>query len=108
MAPLIELWMKKHGELIKENKPLYDDEKEMVLLKEKFAQYMKFLFGGQKYYIGRSLADTHKDLGVSDDEFDKANDNFIASLKSLKPKPKVFRAMIQKIQALRPMIVIAK
>ena len=65
MASLMELWMKTHNELIKEHRQVFEDVDELDLLKEKFAQYMKFLFGGQQYYIGRSLADVHRDLGIT-------------------------------------------
>ena len=80
MAPLMELWLNKHFQLITEQKQTEIPEKEREVLQTKFAQYMKFLFGGQKYYIGRSLADVHRDLGISNEQFDEATGSFIGSL----------------------------
>lgn len=58
---------------------------------------MKYLFGGQKHYIGRELVDVHKNLGITDEKFDEGCQYFIKSLQKIRPKPKVFRAMAQKV-----------
>ena len=39
----------------------------MNVLKEKYVQYIKFLFGGSKYYVGRSLAEVHANLRITNE-----------------------------------------
>ena len=82
----------------------------MSVLKEKYVQYIKFLFGGSKYYVGRSLAEVHANLRITDEQFDDASDAFLAALQKFKPRPKkkVFIAMTSKFRALKPMIVIPR
>ena len=45
----------------------YRENIEMNVLKEKYVQYIKFLFGGSKYYVGRSLAEVHANLRITDE-----------------------------------------
>lgn len=101
MSCLVDTWLKSfsHSEMIQEHNSKYADPAEREALKEKYVQYMKFLFGGSNEYMGRALADVHKNLGITDQQFDEANMKFVKTMQQARPrtKPKVFRAMVQKV-----------
>jgi hypothetical protein len=78
----------------------------MELLKFKLLQFFKWKLDGSPYYIGMSMYEAHKNLGITDEAFDKASAIFAAELRRIKPKMKVFREFVQRIGALRPEIVI--
>lgn len=62
----------------------------MEMLKEKLCAYFKYKLDGSRFYIGRSMPDVHRNLGITDDLFDKVSQVFLNSLKKMKLKPKVF------------------
>lgn len=64
----------------------FQDPIEMEILKEKLIQFFKWKMDGASHYIGKPMPEVHKNLGISDDMFDKACDVFTASCKKLKPK----------------------
>ena len=76
------------------------------LHKERMYQYFKFLFNGSKHYIGTPLEVIHKDLGISDELFDKAVGIIITFVKKMKPKLQVMREVIKRINDVRPKVVI--
>ena len=77
----------------------------MELLKEKLHQLFKFKLGGSKFYIGRDMAEVHKNLGITDDVFDKACEVFTKSVKKVKPNIKVMKEFIKRISGMRHEIV---
>ena len=64
------------------------------MLKEKLICYFKWKLDGARFYIGKSMPDVHRDLGISDAVFDSACLVFTASLKRLKTKMKVMRPFV--------------
>ena len=62
----------------------------MEMLKEKLCAYFKYKLDGTRFYIGRSMPDVHRNLGITDDLFDKVSQVFLNSLKKMKLKPDVF------------------
>ena len=107
---LVDIWMKNcgHQENVQQFDTKYSNAEEMNVLRQRYSKYLKFLFGGEKQYDGRPLAEIHRYVGVKPEQFDEANQQFLLSLRSeaCKPKPRVFKAMVQKVQALRDSIVI--
>lgn len=79
----------------------FKDPEQMEILKEKLCQFFKFQLDGSRFYIGKPMADVHRNLGISDEIFDKACEVFTVSLKKLKPKYKVFKEFIKRISNLR-------
>ena len=101
MAIFVEDFMEgimAHSELACHHRQFQDPD-QMEMLKEKLCAYFKFKLDGSRFYIGRSMADVHRNLGITDDLFDKACDVFLASLKKLKPKAKVLQAFVRRIKA---------
>ena len=56
-----------HQESLAKFNDIYRENIEMKVLKEKYVQYIKFLFGGSKYYVGRSLAEVHANIRITDE-----------------------------------------
>ena len=83
----------------------FQDPEQMEMLKEKLCAYFKYKLDGARFYIGRTMSDVHRNLGVSDDNFDSACQIFLTTLKKLKPKAKVMRTFVQRIGAIRSEIV---
>lgn len=79
---------------------------EMEMLKFKLLQFFKWLLDGIPHYIGRTMYDVHKNLGITDEVFDKAAAVFASQLRRLRPKMKVFREFVKRVSDLRPQIVI--
>ena len=79
----------------------FQDPIEMEILKEKLIQFFKWKMDGASHYIGKPMPEVHKNLGISDDMFDKACDVFTASCKKLKPKQAVMSEFITRIAGLR-------
>ena len=103
MALFVEDFMEgimAHAELACHHKQFRDPD-QMEMLKEKLCAYFKFKLDGSRFYIGKSMADVHRNLGITDDLFDKACDVFLASLKKLKPKAKVLKAFVRRIKAVQ-------
>ena len=82
LLALVDTWLAntEHLEAARAHNAKYEDPVECEILKEKFFQYLKFLFGGSKHYIGRPLAEVHKDLGITDERFDEVNRKFVSSV----------------------------
>ena len=59
----------------------FQDPYEMELLKEKLVQFFKWQLDGQKFYIGKSMPEVHKDLGITNEVFDMACEVFTTQLK---------------------------
>ena len=74
--------------------------------KEKMYHYLKFLFDGSKHYIGTPLEVVHKDMGITDELFDRAVGDIMKVLKKTKPKLQVMREVIKRINDIRPKVVI--
>ena len=77
----------------------------MELLKEKLCCYFKYKLDGARFYIGRTMPDVHKNLGISDEIFDLVCQVFTTSLKKLKPTPEVFKTFVERISGVRDEIV---
>jgi len=79
----------------------FRDPDEMEMLKEKLVQYFKYKLDGAQFYIGKSMPDVHRNLGISNDMFDKACEVFTQSLRKVRPKLKVFREFVARIGGIR-------
>ena len=66
---------------------------------------MQTLPGGQKYFIGKNVAEAHKGLGISNADFDKALINLTISLVEMRPKPELLNEILQKVESMRSIIV---
>lgn len=85
----------------------FRDPHEMDILKYKLLQFFKWKLDGAPFYIGKSMYDAHKDLGITDEIFDKAASVFTTQLRRIKPmKMPVFREFVQRVGAMRNEIVI--
>ena len=74
----------------------------MEVLHEKLCSFFKYKLDGSRFYIGRSMTDVHKNLGISDEMFDKMCQVFMTTLrKHTKGKVKVFQAFYRRIISLR-------
>jgi truncated hemoglobin YjbI len=78
----------------------------MEILKFKLLHFFKWQLDGAPHYIGKSMYEAHKDLGITDEVFDAASAVFTSQLRRIKPKIKVFREFVNRVGALRPEIVI--
>ena len=58
----------------------FQDPYEMELLKEKLVQFFRFKLDGSRFYIGKSMPDVHRNLGISDEVFTSACEVFEHSL----------------------------
>ena len=76
------------------------DGEEMEILKEKLCLFFKYKLDGSRFYIGRSMTEVHKNLGITDELFDKMCQIFLTSLRR-HTKIKVFQAFYRRIVALR-------
>lgn len=79
----------------------FQQPEEMEILQEKLCQYFKFKLDGSRYYIGKSMTEVHKNLGISDQVFDSACEIFTSSVKKMKPKLKVMREFVKRINGIR-------
>lgn len=82
-----------------------EDPQELQLFKAKLFHLFRWLLGGDKFYIGRPLEDTHWPLNITDEMFDRANGIVIQTLRSMKPKLPLFRKISKILCDLRPLIV---
>lgn len=73
----------------------------MEILQDKLCSYFKYKLDGSRFYIGKTMTEVHKNLGITDDLFDNFCSIFLTSLKKQKPKAKVFQAFYKRIVALR-------
>ena len=75
----------------------------MEILKDKLCAFFKYKLDGSKFYIGKSMTEVHKNLGISDELFDKMTAIFLDSLrkKEHKIKPSVIRNFYKKVITLR-------
>lgn len=83
----------------------FKDPYEMELLKEKLCQFFKWKLDGSRFYIGKPMPEVHRNLGITDEIFDKACEVFTASLKKLKPKLRVMREFVKRVGGIRDQIV---
>ena len=79
----------------------FRDPIEMEILKEKLVQFFKWQMDGAPFYIGKPMPEVHKNLGISDEMFDKACVVFETSCKKMKPKFHVMKEFIKRIGGLR-------
>ena len=102
MASFVEDFMQgvmAHGELAEHHKQFQDAE-EMEIIKDKLCAFFKFKLDGSRFYIGRSMTEVHRNLGITNELFDQMLQIFLTSLKKQK-KPKVFQAFYKRILALK-------
>ena len=60
---------------------------EYQMRKEKYVQFIKYLLGGQKYYIGGSLMRSHSKHQITDEKFDEVLNGFSGALSMMRLKP---------------------
>lgn len=78
----------------------------MEVLKYKLQMFFKWKLDGAPFYIGKTMYEAHKTLGITDEVFDRASGIFATALRRIKPKMKVFREFVKRVGDLRPEIVI--
>ena len=79
----------------------FQDPEQMEILKEKLCSYFKYKLDGSRFYIGKSMSDVHRELGITNEVFDNACQIFLTSLKKFKPKAKVLQTFVKRIGAIR-------
>ena len=79
----------------------FQDPEQMEMLKEKLCAYFKYKLDGCRFYIGRSMPDVHRNLGISDEMFDSACVVFLTSLKKFKLKEEVLKNFVNRIESIR-------
>lgn len=84
----------------------FRDPNEMEILKYKLLMFFKWKLDGAPFYIGKTMYEAHKNLGITDEIFDRASTIFATQLRRIKPKMKVFREFVKRVGDLRPEIVI--
>lgn len=73
----------------------------MEMLKEKLCAYFKYKLDGSRYYIGKSMPDVHRNLGISDTVFDSACEVFLTSLRRMNCSHPVFKVFSERISGIR-------
>ena len=69
---------------------------------------MKTLLGGQKVYIGKTMAqihESHQKMGITDAVFDETLKALAECLTQMRPEPEVFGEILKKVESLRPIFV---
>ena len=79
----------------------FQDPDQMEMLKEKLCSYFKYKLDGSRFYIGRSMPDVHRTLGITDEMFDSSCQIFLTSLKKFKPRAKVLQTFVKRIGSIR-------
>ncbi len=74
-------------------------------MKEKMCQYIKYMLGGSKFWLGRSMKDAHSHLKISEDHFDVYYRSFTTTLKQIKTPVKIMQVLMKKVNELREDIV---
>ena len=91
-----------HPDLKGPHKRVFQDSEQIELFKYKMLQYFKFLAGGSKRYLGKSLEDVHRHMGISEALFDKSKDIILAAMKKMRPRPvSVLIDFMKRIEGLR-------
>ena len=65
------------------------------------AEYFKFLAGGSKHYLGKSLDEVHRHMNISEALFDKSKDIILAAMKTMRPRAPVLLGFMKRIEELR-------
>jgi truncated hemoglobin YjbI len=84
----------------------FRDPEEEALLKFKLYHFFRWKLDGAPHYIGKTMYEAHKNLGITDEIFDKASTIFTTQLRRIKPKMKVFREFVKRVGDMRGEIVI--
>ena len=79
----------------------FKDPDQMEILKEKLCAYFKYKLDGSKHYIGRSMPDVHRNLGISNEVFDSACEVFLTSLKKFRLRKEVMQTFAKRISGIR-------
>ena len=67
----------------------------------KLVHFFKYKLDGERYYIGRDMTEVHKNLGITDEMFDRACQILTASFTKMKPTTSVLREFVKRITAMR-------
>lgn len=81
------------------------DEQALLLHNEKMVAYFKHLLGESKFYIGKTLLDSHKSLRLTEEDFDVYYRVFSKTLKTMKVNIRVVSAIMKLANSLRDQIV---
>ena len=82
MTILVELWLESTTEM---KADMQSESEELELRKEKYRQYLKTLFDGQRFYIGKSISEAHCGLAISNERFTEALGELSNCLKQIRP-----------------------
>ena len=64
---------------------MQSDTEELELRKEKYRQFLKTEMNGQRFYIGKTLAEAHQELMISNEKYDAVLKEFQTNLRQMKP-----------------------
>ena len=89
-------------ELMGPHAKIVEDPDQYELFKYKMCQYLKFLTNGSKRYLGKSLEEVHRHMGISETLFDKSKDKILSAMKKMRPiRAPVLREFMKRIEDLR-------
>ena len=78
---------------------------DLVRLKRHQGALLTYLLGGPGTYQGRSLAEAHKDLRVTGDDFDRVAGHLVATLHELSVPLDIVDSLVSTVAGVRPQIV---
>lgn len=78
----------------------FQDPYQMELLKEKLVQFFRFKLDGSKFYIGKSMPDVHRTLGITDEVFQSACEVFEHSLSKVSEKTAINKEFASRISGI--------
>ena len=94
-----------HPDLKGPHAKIAQESEQLELFKYKMLQYLKFLSGGSKRYLGKSIEEVHRHMGISEALFDKSKDIILSAMKKMRPRPvSVLIDFMKRIEGLRSQI----
>lgn len=79
----------------------FQDPEKMEMLKEKLCAYFKYKLDGTRFYIGKSMPDVHRNLGITHEVFDMAGEVLKTSLRKMNVSPAIFEVFFSRIVGIR-------
>ena len=99
---LVELWLESSNDM---KAQMESDSQELEIRKEKYRQFLKTEMNGQRFYIGKSLAEAHQGLMISNEKYDAILEEFKTCVKQINPQTNVSNQMMSLMESFRKDIV---
>ena len=80
---------------------MQSDSEELELRKEKYRQFLKTELNGQRFYIGKSLAEAHQGLMISNEKYDAVLEDLQSCLKQINPHQSVSNQIMTLVESFR-------